>query len=167
MHTRSCTPIPVGHVHQSAPCGLLVTLLWTFCSLGQVDRQFFWSGPQCLAPWWSPSSPSSSPPMHCHHLWHCNHHCIIFIINRWTAGFLVWTSMLGTMVVLTYVTKWVAIQMTQRQKTKKIMKIAIAQGKDKVISPSAWLTIVIQACLRMRCPSLGNFSPKKTKQSES
>ena len=32
---------------------------------------------------------------------------IISFINlcRWTAGFLVWTSMLGTMVVLTYVTK--------------------------------------------------------------
>ena len=27
------------------------------------------------------------------------------VTTRWTAGFLVWTSMLGTMVVLTYVTK--------------------------------------------------------------
>ena len=162
MHTRSCTPIPVGHVHQSAPCGLLVTLPVNFLLPGT-------GGPPVFLVWTSMLGAmvvaiitiiitifSIAITI-----------AIIFVINRWTAGFLVWTSMLGTMVVLTYVTKWVAIQMTQRQKTKKIMKIAIAQGKDKVISPSAWLTIVIQACLRMRCPSLGNFSPKKTKQSES
>ena len=53
MHTRSCTPIPTGHVHQSAPCGLLA--------------------PSCelFVPW-----------------------------DRWTASFLVSTSMLSAMVVV-------------------------------------------------------------------
>ena len=31
--------------------------------------------------------------------------CLVWIVlMRWTAGFLVWTSMLGTMIVLTFVT---------------------------------------------------------------
>ena len=72
---------------------------WTFCPLGQTG------GPPVF-----PAPPQCSPG----HLGVVINIVIIIIliaiisfINlcRWTAGFLVWTSMLGTMVVLTYVTK--------------------------------------------------------------
>ena len=72
---------------------------WTFCPLGQTG------GPPVF-----PAPHQCSPG-------HLGVVIIIVIIIiliaitsyinlcRWTAGFLVWTSMLGTMVVLTYVTK--------------------------------------------------------------